>query len=216
MNSEKLKVKVHPDYTALVMVDMQRDYCCEGGVLEKMGFDINPSRELAPRLNEFVNQARRILKFIVHLRMELNPSLRSPALAEHYERVGLQRKHDPSLSEFCGVTPKEGEVVIPKYRYSGFVSTYFDRYLRSNGIKTLVLTGLSTNVCVESTLRAGFFKNYYIVCPQDCVATYNHILHEATLQNISYYFGVVTESRKLCDIWAPRVVHQRAKAPTRA
>lgn len=201
MNSEKLKVKVHPDYTALVMVDMQRDYCCEGGVLEKMGFDINPSKKLATRLNEFVSQARRILKFIIHLRMELNSSLRSPALAEHYERVGLQRKHDPSLSEFYGVTPKEGEVVIPKYRYSGFVSTYFDRYLRSNGIKTLVLTGLSTNVCVESTARDGFMRDYHIVVPKDMTEGTSSDAKKWSLLNIDTFFGEVVDSKDLLDCW---------------
>jgi ureidoacrylate peracid hydrolase len=201
MNSEKLKVKVHPDHTALVLVDMQRDYCCEGGVLDKMGFDIKPSRELAPRLNEFVNQVRESLKFIVHLRMELNPDLRSPALAEHYERVGLQRKHDPSYSEFYGVTPKEGEVIIPKYRYSGFVSTYFDKYLRSNAIKTLVLTGTATNVCVESTARDGFMRDYHIVVPKDMTEGTSPDAKKWSLLNIDTFFGEVVDSKDLLDCW---------------
>jgi ureidoacrylate peracid hydrolase len=201
MNSEKLKVKVHPDHTALVLVDMQRDYCCEGGVLDKMGFDIKPSRELAPRLNEFVKQVRESLKFIVHLRMELNPDLRSPALAEHYERVGLQRKHDPSYSEFYGVTPKEGEVIIPKYRYSGFVSTYFDKYLRSNAIKTLVLTGTATNVCVESTARDGFMRDYHIVVPKDMTEGTSPDAKKWSLLNIDTFFGEVVDSKDLLDCW---------------
>jgi ureidoacrylate peracid hydrolase len=71
------------------------------------------------------------------------------------------------------------------------------------------MTGVGTNVCVESTLRAGFFKNYYIVCPRDCVATYNPTLHEATLENISYHFGVVTESEALGRCWASEAVLQK-------
>ncbi len=57
-----------------------------------------------------------------------------------------------------------------------------------------------------------FFKNYYIVCPRDCVATYNPTLHEATLENISYYFGVVTESEALGRCWVSEAVLQKEGA----
>jgi ureidoacrylate peracid hydrolase len=201
VNSEKLKTKVHPGHTALVIIDMQRDYCCEGGVLEKLGFDIDPPKKLAPRLNQFLNQARTILKFIVHIKMELNPFLRSPAIAEHYERVGLQRKVDPSCSEFYGVTPEEGEVIIPKYRYSGFVSTYLDQYLRSNGIKTLVLTGLATNVCVESTARDGFMHDYHIIVPEDMTEGTSPEAKKWSLFNIGTFFGEVVDSKDLLVCW---------------
>jgi ureidoacrylate peracid hydrolase len=201
MSLEKLKAKVHPGHTALVIIDMQRDYCCEGGVLEKLGFDIDPPKKLAPRLNQFLNQARTILKFIVHIKMELNPFLRSPAIAEHYERVGLQRKVDPSCSEFYGVTPEEGEVIIPKYRYSGFVSTYLDQYLRSNGIKTLVLTGLATNVCVESTARDGFMRDYHIIVPEDMTEGTSPEAKKWSLFNIGTFFGEVVDSKDLLVCW---------------
>ena len=201
MNLEKLKAKVHPDHTALVIIDMQRDYCCEGGVLEKMGFDIQLPKMLAPRLNEFLNHARKILEFIVHVKMEQNPYLRSPALAEHYERVGLQRKADPSCSEFYGVTPEEGEVIIPKYRYSGFVSTYFDKYLRANGIKTLILTGLATNVCVESTARDGFMRDYHIVVPEDMTEGTSPEAKKWSLFNMRTFFGEVVDSKDLLICW---------------
>ncbi|MFH1337129.1 MAG: cysteine hydrolase [Candidatus Zixiibacteriota bacterium] len=201
MNLEKLKVKVNPEYTALVIIDMQRDYCCEGGVLDKMGFDLQAPKLLASRLNEFVNRARKVQKFIVHIKMELNSYLRSPALAEHYERVGLQREYNPSYSEFYGVTPREGEVIIPKYRYSGFVSTYFDQYLRSNGIKTLILTGLATNVCVESTARDGFMRDYQIIIPEDMTEGTSLEAKKWSLFNINTFFGEVVNSNNLLSIW---------------
>lgn len=201
MNLEKLKVKVNPEYTALVIIDMQRDYCCEGGVLDKMGFDLQAPKLLASRLNEFVNRARKVQKFIVHIKMELNSYLRSPALAEHYERVGLQREYNPSYSEFYGVIPREGEVIIPKYRYSGFVSTYFDQYLRSNGIKTLILTGLATNVCVESTARDGFMRDYQIIIPEDMTEGTSLEAKKWSLFNINTFFGEVVNSNNLLSIW---------------
>jgi len=198
---EKLIVKVNPEYTALVIIDMQRDYCCEGGVFEKMGFDLEIPKLLASRLNGFVNKVREVLKFIIHIKMELNPYIRSPALVEHYERVGLQRRHDPSFSEFYGVTPVEGEVIIPKCRYSAFVSTYLDQYLRSNGVKTLVIVGLVANVCVESTVRDGFMRDYYIVVPEDMTEGTTKEAKKWSLSNIDTFFGEVVNSKDLLSSW---------------
>lgn len=201
VNLEKLKIKVNPEHTALVIVDMQRDYCCEGGVFEKMGFGLEAPKLLASRLNEFLNKVRPVLKFIVHIKMELNPHLRSPALAEHYERVGLQRKHDSSFSQFYGVEPKEGEIIIPKYRYSAFVSTYLDQYLRSNRISTLILVGLATNVCLESTARDGFMKDYHIVVPKDMTEGTSDEAKKWSLFNIGTFFGEVVNSKDLLIAW---------------
>lgn len=201
MNLEKLMVKVKPEYTAFVTVDMQRDYCCKGGVFDKMGFDLEPPRLLASRLHEFINRARNVLKFIVHLKMALIPHLRSPSMAEHYERVGLKRKLDASYSEFYGITPMEGDIIIPKYRYSGFVSTYLDKFLRSNGIRTLVLTGLATNVCVESTAREGFMLDYNIVVPADLTEGTSMEAKKWSLFNINTFFGEVVDSNDLLTSW---------------
>ncbi len=208
MNLEKLRNKVDPEYTALLIIDMQRDYCCEGGVYEKMGFDLAPPKLLATRLAGFVERARRGLKFIIHVKMELNPYLRSPALAEHYERVGLQRKQDPSCSEFYGIIPIEDEIIIPKYRYSGFVSTYLERYLRANGIKTLVLVGLATNVCVESTARDGFMRDYFIVVPRDLTEGTSEEAKKWSLFNINTFFGEVVDSTDLLIVWGLSEQHK--------
>ena len=201
MNPEKLKRKISPEQTALIIIDMQRDYCCEGGIFQKMGFDLDPPKDLALRLNEFVKKARKVLKFIVHLKMTLTPYLRSPSMVEHYERVGLQRKYDPSYSKFYGVTPIKGEVIIPKHRYSGFVSTHLDQFLRSNGIKTLVLTGLATNVCVECTARDGFMRDYSVVIPSDMTEGTSLEAKKCSLFNIDTFFGEVVDSNDLLACW---------------
>lgn len=201
VNLGKLKIKVNPERTALVIVDMQRDYCCEGGVFEKMGFGLEAPKSLASRLNGFLNKVRPVLKFIVHIKMELNPHLRSPVLAEHYERVGLQREHNPSFSQFYVVEPREGEIIIPKYRYSAFVSTYLDQYLRSNEIKTLILVGLATNVCLESTARDGFMRDYYIIVPEDMTEGTSDEAKKWSLFNIGTFFGEVVNSKDLLLAW---------------
>jgi ureidoacrylate peracid hydrolase len=201
MEIESLKGKVNPQHTALVIVDMQRDFCCAGGVLDKLGFDIEAPNQLAVALNGFLNRVRKILKFIVHIKMTQVPELRSPALVEQYSRAGLERQHDPRFSEFYQVIPLENEIVIPKYRYSGFVSTYLDRYLSANQIKTLVVTGVATNVCVESTIRDGFMRDYAIVVPRDMTEGTTPEAKEWSLKTIDTFFGEVVESSDLLRCW---------------
>ncbi len=201
MSLEKIKEKVDPKNTALVVIDMQRDYCCDGGILDKLGFDLEKPKELGPRLAGFVSEARKVLSCIIHLKMTLLPFLRSPAMVEHYRRVGLERKFDPSFAEFHSVIPLEGEIIVPKYRYSGFVSTYLDRCLRSKNISTMVLTGLATNVCLESTARDGFMRDYSIVVPGDMTEGTSEEAKKWSLFNINTFFGEVVESKDLLTCW---------------
>jgi ureidoacrylate peracid hydrolase len=204
MDLKRLKAKVAPERTALIIVDMQKDYCCEGGIIDKMGFCLDAPKALVPRLKAFLESARKALRHIVHVRMTVLPYLRTPAMQEHYERVGLAKPRDPSYSDFYEILPIEGEVVIPKYRYSGFVSTYLDQFLQANDIKTLVITGLATNVCVESTIRDGFMRGYAIVVPQDMTEGTSPEAKEWSLKTIDTFFGEVVDSKDLLQCWGVR------------
>jgi ureidoacrylate peracid hydrolase len=201
MDMEKLRVKVDPGHTGLVVVDMQRDYCCEGGVIDKMGFSLDDPQGLVPRLAEFVDKVRTALPHIIHVRMNLLPELRSPAMIEHFARVGVERNYDPSFREFYGVIPGDNELVIPKYRYSGFVSTYLHQCLQARGIKTLVIVGLATNVCVESTVRDAFMRDYHVVVPEDMTEGTSPEAKIWSLKTIDTFFGQVLHSSLLLKCW---------------
>ena len=92
-------------------------------------------------------------------------------------------------------------MVVPKYKYSGFVSTYLDQYLRSGGIKTLIITGIAANVCVESTARDGFMREYYIVIPYDLTEGTTAEAKEWSLKNIDMFFGEVVSSSDILESW---------------
>jgi ureidoacrylate peracid hydrolase len=204
MKIEALQAKVRPEQTAVVVIDMQKDYCCEGGAFDRRGFDILPAQRLAPRLNEFLDEARKAVKHVVHLRMTKPPELSSDVTAELYERLGIERKYDLSYADFFGVRPQYSDVVIPKYKYSGFVSTYLDQYLRSHNIKTLIVTGIATNVCVESTVRDSFMRDYYAVVPSDLTEGTSPEAKRSSLSNIDMFFGEVVESEDLLKCWGLR------------
>lgn len=197
----RLSAKLNPESTALVIIDMQKDFCCEGGSFHRRGFDVKPAQRLAGRLNTFLGKARKVLKHIIHLKMMKVPELSSPVINEHYSRLNMERHMDPSLAEPYEIIPESGDIIIPKYKYSGFVSTYLDPFLRSNGINTLILTGIATNVCLESTARDGFMREYYIVIPSDLTEGTSDEAKKYSLSNIEMFFGEVVTSSEILECW---------------
>lgn len=202
--SNRLKSKLNPDSTALIVIDMQKSFCCEGGSFDKRGFDIKPAQRLAGRLNSFLEVSRKVLNHIVHLKMMKLPELSSPVVDAHYERLNIVRSLDPAQAEFYEVLPRPGEVVIPKYKYSGFVSTYLDQFLRSKGIDTLIITGIATNVCVESTARDGFMREFHVVIPSDLTEGTSTEAKKWSLRNLDMFFGEVVSSRTILEAWKSR------------
>ena len=100
-------------------------------------------------------------------------------------------------ADFYRVAPQPGEIVITKYRYSGFAETNLDLVLRSQGIASLIMTGVASNNCVECTARDGFMRDYYIVFVDDCTAATNNAIHAATLANMESLIGMVVQSAQV-------------------
>ena len=198
---DRLKAKLNPESTALIIIDMQKDFCCEGGSFHRRGFDIIPAQRLAGRLNAFLKEARGVLKHIIHLKMMKIPALASPVVDELYGRIKIDRSLDPAFAEPFEVIPQPGDVIIPKYKYSGFVSTYLDQLLRSKSINTLIITGVATNVCVESTARDGFMREYYIVIPSDLTEGTSTEAKKWSLLNLDMFFGEVVSSNEILECW---------------
>ncbi|EKY1963013.1 pyrimidine utilization protein B, partial [Cronobacter sakazakii] len=105
------------------------------------------------------------------------------------------------------LTPLPGDIVLPKPRYSGFFNTPLDSMLRARNIRHLVFTGIATNVCVESTLRDGFFLEYFGVVLED--ATHQAgppFAQQAALFNIETFFGWVSDVQSFCDAISPEAL----------
>jgi nicotinamidase-related amidase len=99
------------------------------------------------------------------------------------------------------LAPRTGDLVVKKYRSSGFWGTNLDMLLRSNGILSLVVTGCTTEGCVESTARDALFNDYYVVIAEDCVASDDPQQHAASLLLMRHRFDVV-ESEQILRIWS--------------
>ena len=197
--------KIAPVHTALLVVDVQCDYFCKGGIIDLMGYDYEANEVIIPALKEFIARSRQYLKKIIFTRQTMYPYLRSPVVAEHYTRVKMIRPFNPRNEDFYRITPEPDDIILHKHRYSAFIGTPFDAILRANGIKTLIITGVATNVCVESTARDGFMLDYHIVLPSDLTAGVNDQVKQMSLFNIDTFFGEVVESSRILSIWETHI-----------
>ncbi len=193
--------KISPSHTALVVIDIQRDYFCKGGIIDLMGYDCEAVKRILPPLKGFIEKSRQYLRTIVFTKQTRYEYLRSPVLIEHYTRAKMIRPVDQKNEEFYQITPSSEDIILPKHRYSAFIGTPFDAILRANGIKTLILTGVATNVCVESTGRDGFMMDYHIVVPSDLTAGVTDQVKEMSLYNLGTFFGHVVESEQILRAW---------------
>lgn len=201
----ELPERVDPTHTAVLVVDMQNDFCAEGGYIHKTrNADMSENPALAERISALVESGRASGTSIVWIQANYEPRFLSPqAIIKREERQpGLVCCAGGSWGwEFFKVAPHPDDILIEKHSFSAFFGTELDRLLRFRGIKTLIMTGVATNTCVESTLRDGFFLGYYIVLVEDCCNSAAQHLHKSTLDNVRMNFGDVVQAAELKKLW---------------
>ncbi len=208
-----LEELVEPGHTALVVVDMQHDFCEPGGAFDQLGIDLSMYPPMIPRLARLIAGARATNVPVIYIQMTVLPGRRSesPAqirfnlrmhLASHGTAAPLLYTIEgtPGQAIIAELAPEADDLVVRKYRSSGFWGTNLDMLLRSNGIETVVMTGCTTEGCVESTARDALFNDYYVVVPEDCVASDDSHQHEASLLLMRHRFDVVT-SDAILGVW---------------
>jgi ureidoacrylate peracid hydrolase len=196
-----------PRHTALIIIDPQHDFCSEQGAMaQRFGFDMLEIREAVPRLNAFIERCRETGVLVVWVREIFADSKMRPnqkALWGGGDDIWLIRENSPGIDWYEGmIEPQPGEPVITKWQYDGFEDTDLHLLLQSRGIETLLMTGFTTNVCVETTARHGYIKGYYIVLVADCAGAPTPAEHESGVFNIKTYFGQATTSDELAEVWA--------------
>jgi len=200
-----LAQKIAIPHTAVVVIDMQNDFCSEEGALAKDGRDMTAIRSLVPRLQQFLDRARRKNVTIVFVATARGEEEVPPPMKELWIRHSLKNpicvKGSWGAEFIPEIQPKSNETVLIKTRYSAFINTDLDTRLCDLGIATLIVTGVATNVCVETTCRDGFMRGYYIVVASDLAGCTDQKLHDCTLFNIDRYFGTVTSSAEILRIW---------------
>jgi len=192
-----------PSETALVVIDMQNDFCAEGGYLHnKFGRDMSPNLDLADRIMAMVEAAREAGVMVVWVKANYEPQYLGAAMNARREPNTICCEGGSWGGDFFKVSPLEGEPVIEKYCYNGFLKTNLDETLQAQNIKNLVLTGVATNVCVESTLREAFFRGYFVIMPEDLCASGTPEFQQASIDSVRRSYGDVPMAAEVKDVWA--------------
>jgi nicotinamidase-related amidase len=210
----ELEELVDPAHTALVVVDMQRDFCVPGWAFDQLGVDISMYPPLIPRLARLIEGARAAHVPVIYIQMTVLPNRASESPAQirfnlrlHFASHGDVEplRYTADGSEGQGIidelAPADGDLIVKKYRSSGFWGTNLDLLLRSNGIQSVVMTGCTTEGCVESTARDALFNDYYVVIAEDCVASDDRAQHDASLFLMRHRFDIAS-STEILGLWA--------------
>jgi nicotinamidase-related amidase len=205
-----------PGATALLVVDMQNDLCQPDGAFARQGADVSGYAAVVPPLARLVEAARAAGVLVVFVQATTRPDHRSQSPAQLYFELRMQRSYGAGTGgpfEFClpgtwghqvlgELGRQDTDVVVEKYRSSAFVGTALDLLLRSSGVQTVVVTGCTTEGCVDSTVRSAGFLDYFPVVPRDCVASDNPELHRAGMLILEAYRAIMVDSAELIAVWS--------------
>ena len=199
-----LKERCDPRLAALLVVDVQNDFVSPEGSAGRRGEDVSASLAMVPRLVRLIDEGRRVGLTIVYIKTTHSEWTDTPPwIYRNSQKSGLNTCREGSWgAEFYeGISPLPSERVVIKHRYSAFINTDLNTVLKARGIQSVLVTGVATNVCVETTARDAYMFDYYVTMVEDCSAAYDAKLHMATLENMRRHFGLVASSDEVIETW---------------
>lgn len=204
-----LAEKTVPEKTALLVVDVQNDFCHPDGYHGKRGAYLDQIKEMVPRLEKFIDAARSAGVHVIFIQTHHSSWTNSESWMARRLRHGIAAGGGDSCTpgswgaDFYVVKPTENDVISIKHRYSAFIDTNLDLILRSRKIENVIITGVNTNVCVDSTARHAYMLDYFVTTVEDCCATTSPLEdHEAALRLLKGRFSYIATSEEVMNTWA--------------
>ena len=201
-----LKAWIAPQRTALLLVDMQVDFAAPDGALGRDGADLTMARAAIANAVQLADAARAAGVPCLFARLITRDSDETAMLQEWKTRRG--HEHDAPLcregtrgAEFVGPQPLADEAVFSKNRYDAFSGTGLDAHLRGIKRDTLVIAGLTTECCVDSTARTAFERDYHVFIASDAVAAYEKDLHDGALKALELNCAILSASADIRAAW---------------
>jgi biuret amidohydrolase len=207
--------------TALIIIDMQRDFLDPGGYIAQSGVDVSPLRAVIPEVQRLLMAARRIGVRVVHTREGHRPDLSDLSVVKQRRAAGcgaaigsvgplgrLLVRGEFGHAIVDELAPVPGESIIDKPGFGAFYATDLELILRAAGITRLFLAGVTTDICVHSTLREAIDRGFDCVTVGNACAAGDPAIHAAMLACIAGEGGILGEvlstqevlSRWACDL----------------
>lgn len=199
---------LRPGRCALLVVDMQNDFCSPDGHFARNGQNVTAIHDMVPRLAQFLEGARQVGIPVVYVQQTTlsNYASDSPAWM-YYKTRGSRPPADFAMDGSWGhqiireLAPDKGELVVRKHRPTAFHMTDLDLVLRNMRVETVVATGCVTEGCLLATVRDASFHDYYVVVVEDCVQSVNQEQHEIALRMMCAKYDVLTSGQVL-EFWS--------------
>jgi ureidoacrylate peracid hydrolase len=199
-----LEQKVAPANAALLVIDVQNDFVADGGFFDQIGADVKTAQNKMPNVVRLIDKARDSGVPVIFVQAIYDPEFLSAPMRERNQRRAVEMPRCLTGSwgaEFYAVKPAPGEPVIIKHRYSAVLNTDLISLLQRMGVRSLLLTGVATDTCVESTGRDAYFIDYYVTIVSDCCAAGSESDHDGALKRFDRDYGAIVTSSEVIDAW---------------
>ncbi|MGE0211485.1 MAG: cysteine hydrolase family protein [Parvibaculaceae bacterium] len=189
--------KLNPKSTALVVIDLQRDFLSPDGYFARMGYDPSPLRKILPTVARLIAAARAAGIAVVHTRQGYRADMADMTPYEKWrrQRSGLEGtdvllRSSPGFEIVPEIDVSPRDIIVDKTCNSAFTYTDFEHVLRAQAITHLMLTGCTTDVCVHTTLREACDRNFQCLTIADACASGDQYAHEAALHMVTVENGI--------------------------